>query len=52
MSGFDEDLWQESFAKFLLDNPETDAIFARNDRLAATAQRLSRILAGGFLKIL
>ena len=39
-AGCDEDLWQDSFAKFLLDNPETDAIFTRNDRLAATASKI------------
>ena len=42
--GFDEDLWQEEFAKYLAKNRQVDAIFARNDRLAATASQIAQAL--------
>ena len=42
--GFDEDLWQEEFAKYLAKNRQVDAIFARNDRLAATASQIVQTL--------
>ena len=42
--GFDEDLWQEEFAKYLAKNRQVDAIFSRNDRLAATASQIVQTL--------
>ena len=42
--GYDEQQWQSQFAEYLVKNRQIDAIFARNDRLAATAAQIAQTL--------
>ena len=39
-AGFGEEEWQSRFSEYLRKNRQVDAIFARNDRLAATAAQI------------
>ena len=41
-TGYEEGTWRESFRKYLLDHRKIDAVFARNDRLAAEALKIAR----------